>query len=104
MGQRKRIDGNPNANQYGQFYWLVELGNDEWVSVHANRVEVSGGAVVFYGSGHEAGEGGPDYDRPKRPDYPVIAFGSGQWKTFYAASVLDGHPVAVDRWVETLPD
>jgi hypothetical protein len=104
MGTRKRIDGNPKAQQYGRFFWLVELGNDEWVSVYANRVEVSGGAVVFYGIGHEAADGRPDYERPKGDDYPVVAFGAGQWQTFYAASLLDGHPVAVDRWVENIPD
>lgn len=97
MAERRRIDGNPKANRYGQYYWMVELVDGGWVSLHANRAEVSGGAAIFYGTFH-TWDDLPKYDAPKGAEYPVVAFGAGQWKTFYAASTLDGDPVAVDRW------
>lgn len=105
MAERKRIDGNEKAAGYGRFYWIVDLVDGGWVSVHADRAEVNGGAVVFYGTNYPRTTAGDvNYDEPKHPEYPVIAFGAGQWRTFHAASLIDGSPVAVDRWVENAPE
>jgi hypothetical protein len=98
------MDGNPSAQWYGDKYWIAELVSGGLVSLNANRVEIaSDGTLVFYGGGHHprADQGDkPDYDRPRGDDYPMLAFAAGQWRIFYAAKVVDGSPLSVDRWKE----
>jgi hypothetical protein len=98
------MDGNPGAEWYGARYWIAELVSGGLVSLNANRVEIaSDGTLVFYGGGHHprADQGDkPDYDRPRGDDYPMLAFAAGQWRIFYAAKVVDGSPLSVDRWKE----
>ena len=98
------MDGNPSAQWYGAKYWIAELVSGGLVSLNANRVEIApDGALVFYGGGHRPRadqRDKPDYDRPRGDDYPMLAFAAGQWRIFYAAKVVDGSPLSVDRWKE----
>ena len=77
-----------SANDYGAHYWCV-TGDGEPVFVYADRVEVTPcGALVAWGGYRK--EGG----RVER-EQQLWGAGPGQWKGFFAASLIDGRPVAV---------
>jgi hypothetical protein len=40
---------------------------------------------------------------PGKSRLPVLVLAAEQWIAFYAASVLDGRPVAVEHWTEEKP-
>jgi hypothetical protein len=70
--------------RYGQYYWCIKtpLSEDGDVYVHADAVEVApSGALVM---------------RSER--YATLVIAQGQWTAVYAASVMDGHAVAVEHW------
>lgn len=74
------------AARYGRFYWCVksDLSPEGEIYLHADRVEfLPSGAVVFHCD---------------QWGYPNMAFAAGQWTAVYAASVIDGHAVAVEIW------
>ncbi len=84
---------NDNAHNYGQFYWCIGLSDEDGteVYVHADNmtVEEHNGALMAWRSSVVG-------DRTRVA--PVLAFANGEWKFFYAASVMDGHAVAVNHW------
>lgn len=90
MPEREIVSPRPGRESYGRRYWVVDRPDGGYISVHANRVELSAGHLAFYG--------GDD------PEYMTFALPPGQWTAFYAAAVADGSPVAVDRWTEKTPD
>lgn len=76
------------AEKYGQRYWCIGLTDKKRTDVYcyADRVEVTpSGAVVLW------------RDEPEKVN-PNLIFSAGQWAFVYAASVLDGHAVAVEHW------
>lgn len=78
-----------SANDYGIHYWCV-TGDGEPVFVYADRLEVTpGGALVAWGGFRKEGA------RVER-EQQLWAAAPGQWKAFYAASLIDGRPVAVE--------
>lgn len=77
---------NPgNLATYGRYFWSAILPDGAQINFNADRVVVESGALVAYS---------------KRKDGEEIAMLSlvvGYWTTFWAASMLDGHPVCVDK-------
>lgn len=78
-----------SANDYGTHYWCV-TGDGAPVFVYADRLEVTpAGALVAWGGYRKDGA------RVEHEQH-LWAAAPGQWKTFFAASLIDGRPVAVD--------
>ncbi len=76
-----------SADRYGRFYWGVKtpLSASGEVYLNADRVSVRDGCLVF-----TAGR-----------DYGInLIFAPGHWQACFAASCIDGHPVAVEHWPE----
>lgn len=82
-----RVEGSPNASHYGSYFWTVTTFHDgrrSDVSLFADRVEVTAiGVLTFW--------------QDKEKAVPVMGFAPGQWQQFYASSMIDGRPVAVDH-------
>lgn len=90
---------------YGQLYWCVGLEDGTEVYLHADDVEVKEGALIFSGDFYLNAQdemamsaGYPDYRKPSGNAYAKLGFAPNAWRFFYAASVLDGSAVAVNRW------
>lgn len=83
---------NPTAKDYGDKYWciivdpsLVSKGATPEIFVFADEFVVVEGSLRFV--------------RMKNQSYePVLSIAPGLWKCVYAASVIDGHAVAVEHW------
>lgn len=77
-----------SAVDYGDRYWCVKtpLSEDGDVYVHADNVCLTDrGDLLFQ---HVRGD----------VVETTIAFASGEWRAYYAASCLDGAAVAVEHW------
>ena len=77
--------------RYGKKYWLImvpkSVSIDKEITLMADTVYVQGGALVF--------------SQKDGDDYSVnLVMAPGQWIAAYAASMLDGHAVAVEHWRE----
>ena len=81
---------NENAEKYGKFYWGVILSDGRFLSFYANKVDVKDGALI---ATREVL--GPN-ENDGLPQNPLI-IASGQWSACYAASVITGDPICVDR-------
>jgi hypothetical protein len=79
------------AHRYGRHYWCVKTPRSKSgeVYVHADEVQIVDGALVLIRKAD---------DEKGRPALPNLAFAPGHWCAFFAASVLDGNPVAVEHW------
>lgn len=82
-------------SNYGARYWCVkvhELSENGEIYVNADTAEVLPcGALVLRG-GFSKSEQRPNMEQV------VLALAPGQWSAIYAASCIDGAPVAVDHW------
>jgi len=66
--------------EWGKFYWCVKSKGGE-TFLHADKAHVTeSGALLFTGK-----------------QRVTVAFSSGNWDYYYAASVLDDSPVSVER-------
>jgi len=75
-----------DRSKYGRFYFCVQMESGEEVRFHADVLLVEPcGALAGYA----------DRDDGRRL---MFAAGAGAWKAAFAASVLDGGPVAVEHW------
>jgi hypothetical protein len=75
------------APDYGRFYFGVRL-NDSIVYAHADNANITeSGGLVLIGKRDTDGKG-----------RTVLAFNAGEWRQIWAASVIDGDPVAVEHW------
>lgn len=81
---------NENAEKYGKFYWGVILSDGRFLSFYANKVDVKDGALI---ATREVL--GPN-ENDGLPQNPLI-IASGQWSSCFAASVITGDPICVDR-------
>ena len=81
---------NENAEKYGKFYWGVILSDGRFLSFYANKVDVKDGALI---ATREVL--GPNEDDGLPQNALIIA--AGQWSSCYAASVITGDPICVDR-------
>jgi hypothetical protein len=74
-----------NAYSYGRYYWFVKTQTSD-IYVNADDVKVtSDGALLFVRD-------------LKGKEHVNLAFASGEWKYFFAASCINGGAVAVDHW------
>lgn len=79
--------------RYGEYYWCVGLtpyeGEDKSTEVYvmADLVEADNGVLTLWGKEKE--------DGLRRPN---LIFAKGEWKFVYAASLIDGHAVAIEHW------
>lgn len=76
-----------SPNQYGARYWCV-CRDDERIYIHADEVSVCpDGTLVLRNAKHVC-----------------AAFAQGMWGAVYAASLIDGRPVAAEHWPSELTD
>lgn len=82
---KQRLEGPAG---YGAYYWCVKTDLSEsgeiYVYADAVRCEPTGG--VLFVSRQDDGE------------CINLALAAGKWTAVFAASVLDGHAVAVEHW------
>lgn len=88
---------NPNAEKYGNFYWGVILSDGRFLSLYAKNIEVIDGALV---ASREV-NGSSEYDGMPQN---LLAIAPGQWSSFFAANIMNGDPVCVDRTFATKND
>lgn len=78
-----------SANDYGIHYWCV-IGDGQPVFVYADRLEITScGALVAWGGYRKEGA-------RAEHEQQLWAAAPGQWKAFFAASLVDKRAVAVD--------
>lgn len=77
------------ANEYGTHYWCVTSDGDQ-VFVYADRMEVSASGALIAWGGYRKDGGHPEHEQQ------LWAAAPGRWKTFFAASLIDGRAVAVE--------
>jgi hypothetical protein len=83
----------PGPARYGAKFWGIGLPDGREVMCSADRAEVtSSGALVMWQQTTLVG----DLDREPTDPLVLIALPAGSWLHVYAASVMDGTPVAVD--------
>jgi hypothetical protein len=86
----------PGAEKYGRFYWCAkvveEISKDGEIYVHADDARVIDGELLFI----RRREGGEEQIN--------LAIAPGKWLAVYAASVFDGHPVAIEHWAGEVVD
>ena len=74
--------------KYGRFYWCVkvttDIAPDGEIYVMADEAKVTEcGALLFL---------------QENDNSTNLALAPGKWLAYFAASFLDGHAVAVERW------
>jgi hypothetical protein len=78
-----------SANEYGAHYWCVTCDGEPFF-LYADRIEVTAcGALVAWGGYRK--DGG-HVEREQQ----LWAAAPGHWKTFFAASLIDGRAVALE--------
>jgi hypothetical protein len=87
---------NPDASNYGAFYWGVVLEDGRSIYIHADRMVVTDTGDLIAISTSRSKDG----VRTDRNPQPMLALAKGHWVSYFAASVLDGEPVALDNSVE----
>jgi len=82
-----------DANQYGQYYYCVKVSKDlskqGEIYVRADEVKTHPDGAVAFISKREA-----------KQNFTNLLIPSGKWNAVYAASVIDGHAVAIEHWTE----
>lgn len=91
------VENGAKATQYGALFWIAGLTDGREVRIHADRMFTLDGALVFVQDTKLAplspsGKTRVDLDTP----VTTLILAPGQWTHGYAASGLDGAPVAVD--------
>jgi hypothetical protein len=76
---------NENAVHYGNYYWGVELPDGRFISLHAKNINVVDGALIA----SRVLEDGSSQS--------LLSIAAGHWVTYYAANILTGAPVCVDK-------
>lgn len=77
------------AEKYGKYFWCIVLTKGETIMLNADLSEITPTGVLVLSRINSDGNKHINYALPAR-----------EWKYFWAASVFDGHPVAVDSWSE----
>jgi hypothetical protein len=72
------------ANQEGEYYFCVGMSSKKDIYVFAAGAEVVDGAIVLR----------------KKDGQMSFTLASGQWEYCYAASSVDGSPIAVEHWIQ----
>jgi len=88
------------TDKYGQAYWCIgvpeSIAPDGQIYAMACRAEVdqTGALILWRDSRLQQDDTYAPMDRPA----PNLAFAAGQWRYFFAASLMDGSAVAVEHW------
>ena len=86
-----------DTTKYGRFYWCVKvpktISEDREIYVCADHCSVEKGVLTFWHN-----------NKDEHIQQPNLILGPGNWSVVYAASALDGHPVAIDHWKEEVVD
>jgi hypothetical protein len=78
-----------SANEYGAHYWCITCDGAP-VFLYADRLEITAcGALVAWGGYRK------DNGHAEREQH-LWAAAPGQWTTYFAASLIDGRPVALE--------
>ena len=72
-------------NEAGDRYFCIKLTTQKDIYAFAEHVDIVDGAIVLRASDGQIS----------------FALASGQWEYCYAASCIDGSPLAVEHWRET---
>ncbi len=90
---RKESAVNEESRRYGEFYWCVALADEPTTEVylHADAVEVTASGSLLCKRWARVND-------DERIEQVMVAFAAGEWRFFYAASVLDGAAVSVAHW------
>jgi hypothetical protein len=82
-----------DASKYGNLYWCVKtnMSEDGEIYLHADSVHFTSTGDVVFSKAPNTGKGNAQ-------PTPMLALASGHWTALYAASVIDGHAVAVEHW------
>lgn len=78
-----------SPSDYGTHYWCV-TGDGEPIRLYADRLEVTGGGALVAWGGYR--KEGAHAEREQQ----LWAAAPGQWRAFFAASLLDGRAVAIE--------
>jgi hypothetical protein len=81
----------PNAQRIeslGGRYFAIGLSSGVEIHAHASRVEIKDGSAVLLDP----------------QDRVLMAFGVGGWTYVYAASMIDGIPIAAEHWPGVLAE
>ena len=77
------------AEKYGKYFWCIKTKSNETIMLNADTVEVSPSGVLVAYRIKDDGEKHINFAIPTR-----------EWTHFWAASMIDGRPVAVDSWAK----
>ncbi|MES5821907.1 hypothetical protein [Streptomyces sp. RG80] len=82
------------SGQYGNWYYGIRLAdmNNTEVNVHGDEVEFKDGSLIVWRIKDDGTR------------FVNVAFAPGVWACLFAASLLDGHAVAVEYWSPSLDD
>jgi hypothetical protein len=94
---------DPGASKYGQYYWCVLLLAGEEITVHADLAKITDNGDLLLLRTSRWLEDDTYEQNALDPPHVNLAVAAGRWVTFYAASVWDGGPVAVEHWKEPAP-
>ncbi len=77
----------PKPEAHGRHYWCVrtDISQSGEVYLLADSVEVRDGALILIGSNENRVN---------------MAFAPGHWNAVFAASIIDGSPLAVEHWAD----
>jgi hypothetical protein len=78
-----------SASDYGQFYYGLELQSGTVVMLFADEVLITeNGSLQFF------------QQMKGNQTRTLAAYTASEWKSLWAASVMDGSPVAIDQVAE----
>jgi hypothetical protein len=77
----------------GTSCWGVVVRDGSLIHVHADRIWLDGGALVFCEDRENPDAG--RQDEPPVAHYTTMVFAPGEWLRTFAASVVDGSPLPV---------
>lgn len=81
------------SGSYGQYFWMVGVPGGRQIAIHADAIEVDANGAL-HAMVHSKQ---PDEKTGEVRTYAGFGLSAGHWEYYYAASVLDGTAIAVDR-------
>jgi len=82
-----------NPIDYGNYYWCIRLNEKEEVYAYADSINNVNGTLLLLREKKE--------EAASESKITVnIALAPGHWQNIYAASLMDGSPIAVEHWIK----
>ncbi len=81
---------NEDASVHGKRYWGVILPDGRYMYFHADRVIADAGSLVALREVQSENESDGEIQT-------TLALAHGQWSAYFAANVVTGEPICVDR-------